>query len=148
VSRPRRDRPCYVCPFLQHYIAYRETVITRRTTFELAKAEARIHILEGLTTALDHLDAVIETIRRSQNRDTASSNLQKAFALSKEQAKAILDMQLGRLAALERKRIVDELAEVRRVPEGLQILRDRCCGCWFHLGARRPTYRFSHPVRD
>jgi DNA gyrase subunit A len=105
---------------LQHYIAYREQVITRRTRHELAKAEARKHILEGLTTALDHLDAVIETIRRSQNRETASSNLRKAFGLSEEQAKAILDMQLGRLAALERKKIIDELAEVKRTIEGLQ----------------------------
>ncbi len=105
---------------LQHYIAYREQVITRRTRFELAKAEARKHILEGLTTALDHLDAVIETIRRSQNRETASSNLRKAFGLSEEQAKAILDMQLGRLAALERKKIIDELAEVKRTIAGLQ----------------------------
>jgi DNA gyrase subunit A len=105
---------------LQHYVAYREQVITRRTRFELAKAEARKHILEGLTTALDHLDAVIETIRRSQNRETASSNLRKAFGLSEEQAKAILDMQLGRLAALERKRIIDELAEVKRTIANLQ----------------------------
>jgi DNA gyrase A subunit len=99
--------------FLQHYITHREQVITRRTKFDLAKAEARKHILEGLSTALDHLDAVIETIRRSQNRDTASTNLQTRFKLSEEQAKAILDMQLGRLAALERRKIVEELAEVK-----------------------------------
>jgi DNA gyrase subunit A len=99
---------------LQHYINYREQVITRRAKFDLAKAEARKHILEGLTTALDNLDAVIETIRRSQNRETASSNLQTRFKLSEEQAKAILDMQLGRLAALERRRILDELTEVKK----------------------------------
>ena len=73
---------------LQHYIAYREQVITRRTRYDLAKAEARKHILEGLTTALDNLDAVIETIRRSQNRETASNNLRTRFKLSEEQAKA------------------------------------------------------------
>ena len=105
---------------LQHYITYREQVITRRTRFDLAKAEARQHILEGLTTALDNLDAVIETIRRSQNRETASSNLRTRFKLSEEQAKAILDMQLGRLAALERRRILDELAEVKHTISRLQ----------------------------
>ena len=106
--------------FLAHYIAYRETVITRRTRFDLAKAEARRHILEGLTIALDHLDDVIDTIRRSQNRDTASNNLQAKFKLSEEQAKAVLDMQLGRLAALERRKIQDELVEVKRTIAGLQ----------------------------
>jgi DNA gyrase subunit A len=105
---------------LQHYISYREQVITRRAKFDLAKAEARKHILEGLTTALDNLDAVIETIRRSQNRETASSNLQTRFKLSEEQAKAILDMQLGRLAALERRRILDELTEVKKTISRLQ----------------------------
>ncbi len=105
---------------LQHYIAYREIVITRRTKFDLAKAEARQHILDGLTIALENLDAVIDTIRRSQNRETASNNLRLRFKLSEEQAKAILDMQLGRLAALERKRIQDELTEVRRTITGLQ----------------------------
>jgi DNA gyrase subunit A len=105
---------------VQHYIGYREQVITRRTKHDLAKAEARKHILEGLTTALDNLDAVIDTIRRSQNRETASSNLRTRFKLSEEQAKAILDMQLGRLAALERRRILEELAEVKRSIAALQ----------------------------
>jgi DNA gyrase subunit A len=110
---------------LQHYVAYREVVITRRTRHDLAKSEARQHILDGLTTALDNLDAVIETIRRSQNRETASNNLQTRFKLSEEQAKAILDMQLGRLAALERRRILEELAEVKRSIAALQkILAD------------------------
>jgi DNA gyrase subunit A len=98
---------------LSHYIHHREVVITRRTRHDLAKAEARRHILEGLTIALDNLDAVIDTIRRSQNRETASNNLRTRFKLSEEQAKAVLDMQLGRLAALERRKIQDELAEVR-----------------------------------
>jgi DNA gyrase subunit A len=105
---------------LQHYISYREIVITRRTKFDLAKAEARKHILDGLVIALENLDAVIDTIRRSQNRDTASNNLRLRFKLSEEQAKAILDMQLGRLAALERKRVQDELVEVKRTIVGLQ----------------------------
>jgi DNA gyrase subunit A len=115
-----QPRTLTVKQILQHYISYREQVITRRTKFDLAKAEARQHILEGLTTALDNLDAVIETIRRSQNRETASSNLQTRFKLSEEQAKAILDMQLGRLAALERRRILDELTEVKKTISRLQ----------------------------
>jgi DNA gyrase subunit A len=105
---------------IQHYVTYRESVITRRTRYDLAKAQARQHILEGLTTALDNLDAVIDTIRRSQNRETASNNLQTRFKLSEEQAKAILDMQLGRLAALERRKIIDELAEVKKTIAELQ----------------------------
>jgi DNA gyrase subunit A len=106
--------------FLQHYITYRESVITRRTRFELAKAEARRHILEGLTIALDHLDEVIDTIRRSQSRDTAATNLRTKFKLSDEQAKAVLDMQLGRLAALERRKVQDEMAEIKRAITGLE----------------------------
>jgi DNA gyrase subunit A len=107
---------------LTHYIHHRETVITRRTKFDLEKAEARRHILDGLTIALDNLDAVIDTIRRSQSRDTASSNLQTRFKLSEEQAKAVLDMQLGRLAALERRKVQEELAEVRRTIARLQAI--------------------------
>jgi len=99
---------------LQHYIAYREQVITRRTRHDLAKAEARKHILEGLQIALDHLDEIIEAIRRSQSTETASHNLQTKFKLSEEQAKAVLDMRLGRLAALERRKIIEELAEVKK----------------------------------
>jgi DNA gyrase subunit A len=109
-----QPRTLGVKAFLTHYIHHREIVITRRTKFDLAKAEARRHILEGLTIALDNLDPVIDTIRRSQNRDTASSNLQTRFKLSEEQAKAVLDMQLGRLAALERRKVQEELAEIRR----------------------------------
>jgi DNA gyrase subunit A len=99
---------------LQHYIHYREQVITRRTRYDLAKAEARRHILEGLQIALDHLDEIIEAIRRSQSTETASHNLQTKFKLSEEQAKAVLDMRLARLAALERRKITEELAEVKK----------------------------------
>ena len=115
-----QPRTLTVKAIIQHYISYREIVITRRTKFDLAKAEARRHILEGLTIALENLDAVIETIRRSQNRETASNNLQVRFKLSEEQAKAILDMQLGRLAALERRKIQDELGEVKATIANLQ----------------------------
>ncbi len=110
----RQPRTLTLKHFLQHYIHHREVVITRRTQHDLAKAQARKHILDGLTIALDNLDAVIDTIRRSQNRETASNNLRTRFKLSEEQAKAVLDMQLGRLAALERRKIQDELAEVKK----------------------------------
>jgi DNA gyrase subunit A len=99
--------------FLVHYIHHREIVLTRRTRYELAKAEARKHILDGLKIALDNLDAVINTIRSSQ-RDTAglSEELQQQFGFSQEQARAVLDMRLASLAALQRQRIEDELKDV------------------------------------
>ena len=98
--------------FLQHHINHREIVITRRTRFELAKAEARKHILEGLKVALDNLDAVINAIRQSQSAEVALVNLMQQFSLSEEQGKAILDMRLARLAALERSRVEEELRDV------------------------------------
>ena len=98
--------------FLQHHINHREIVITRRTRFELAKAEARKHILEGLKIALDNLDAVINTIRGSASAEVALINLMQQFSLSEEQGKAILDMRLARLAALERSKVEEELRDV------------------------------------
>jgi DNA gyrase subunit A len=98
--------------FLQHHINHREIVITRRTRFELAKAEARKHILEGLKIALDNLDAVITTIRESASAEVALTNLMQQFSLSEEQGKAILDMRLARLAALERSKVEEELRDV------------------------------------
>ena len=97
---------------LQIFIEHRQTVIVRRSNFELAKARARQHILDGYLIALNNLDAVIKTIRESQDADVAKSNLMKRFKLSELQAQAILDMQLRRLAALERKKIEDEHKEV------------------------------------
>ncbi len=99
--------------FLQHYLTFRESVIQRRTAFDLRKARERAHILQGLQIALDNLDAVIETIRRSQSTDSALHNLMDRFKLSEEQSKAILDMRLGRLAALEQRKVTEELQEVR-----------------------------------
>ena len=97
---------------LQEYIDHRREVIRRRTEHDLEKARARAHILEGLKIALDNLDAVITTIRNSRTRDSARNNLMSNFKLSEAQANAILEMQLGRLAALERKKIEDEYKEV------------------------------------
>ncbi len=99
--------------FLQHYVTHRENVLMRRTRYELARAEARKHILEGLKIAHDNLDAVIATIRRAQVSEAEINlNLQQRFNLSEVQAKAILDMRLARLAAMERQRIEDELRDV------------------------------------
>jgi len=97
---------------LQLYVRHRQEVITRRSRYELERARHRAHILEGLRIALDNLDAVIETIRRSPDAETAHTRLRKRFKLSDLQAQAILDMQLRRLAALERKKIEDEYAGV------------------------------------
>jgi DNA gyrase subunit A len=100
---------------LREYLKHRQTVVRRRTEFELRKAKDRAHILEGLTTALDHIDEVIKTIRASQTTDEAQANLIKKFKLSELQAKAILAMQLRTLAGLERKKIEDELAELKKL---------------------------------
>ncbi|MCI7611896.1 MAG: DNA gyrase subunit A [Selenomonadaceae bacterium] len=97
---------------LHYYILHQEDVITRRTRYELAKAEARAHILEGLTIALDHLDAVITTIRESQTADIARAALMDGFSLSEKQAQAILDLRLQRLTGLEREKIEEEYQEV------------------------------------
>lgn len=96
---------------LEQYIEHRNIVVTRRTQFELNKAKDRAHILEGLKTALDHIDAVIETIRKSPTKEEAHKNLMKKFKLSEKQASAILEMRLQTLAGMERKKIEEELAE-------------------------------------
>jgi DNA gyrase subunit A len=108
--------------FLQHYINHREIVLTRRTNYELRKAEARRHILDGLKIVLDNLDAVIAAIRQSQTTEAASARLQREFALSDEQCKAVLDIRLGRLVAMERSKIEDELAEVLKNIRYYQML--------------------------
>ncbi len=95
------------------FVEHRRTVITRRITFERDRAKERAHILEGLTIALDNIDEVIATIKKSQAREDARENLMKKFKLSDLQANAILDMRLQTLAGLERKKIDDELKAVR-----------------------------------
>jgi DNA gyrase subunit A len=97
---------------LVHYVDHRREVVRRRTEYDLGKARARAHILEGLKVALDNLDAVIKTIRESADVDLARANLMSRFNLSELQAQAILDMRLARLAALERKKIEDEYLSV------------------------------------
>ncbi len=97
---------------LQIFIEHRQEVITRRSQFELKKARARIHILDGLLIALNNIDAVIKTIREAEDADVAKTNLMNRFKLSELQAQAILDMQLRRLAALERWKIEEEHKQV------------------------------------
>ena len=108
---------------LQHHIDWRREVVRRRTEFDLGKARDRAHILEGLKIALDNLDAVIRTIRESADVETARKNLISRFELSEIQANAILEMQLRRLAALERKKIEDEyIATIKLIAELEDIL--------------------------
>jgi DNA gyrase subunit A len=99
---------------LQVFIGHRKEVVTRRTVFELRKAEERLHILDGLKIALDHLDAVIKLIRAAQDPATAKTGLVQQFQLSEIQAQAILDMRLQRLTGLERDKILEEHAEVQK----------------------------------
>ncbi len=107
---------------LQLYLEHRQEVITRRTQYELDKAKHRAHILEGLLIALANLDDVIQTIRESADADVAKDNLMSRFDLSEIQAQAILDMQLRRLAALERQKIMDEHKEVTSQIKNLENL--------------------------
>ena len=105
--------------FIDTFIEFRREVVRRRTEFELRKAEARRHILEGLKIALDHLDAVIALIRAAKNPAEARAGLIAGFGLSQIQAQAILDMQLQRLTGLERQKILDELADLLMLIERL-----------------------------
>lgn len=107
---------------LIEYVRHRIQVIVRRAIFELREAKRRSHILEGLKIALDNLDAVIATIKKSADADEAKNNLVKKFALSEIQAQAILDMQLRRLARLEREKIEQEFAEIAKKIEFLTSL--------------------------
>lgn len=107
---------------LEYFLKHRFVVVKRRAEFDLAKAKDRAHILEGLMKALDHIDAVIQTIKKSENREAAKGNLIKKFGLSERQAEAILEMKLATLAALEQKRIEDELKEKLRIIKELTAL--------------------------
>jgi DNA gyrase subunit A len=109
---------------LKYFIKHREEVVTRRTKFDLEKAKDRVHILEGLMIALNNIDEVIKTIKKSADREEAKVNLIKKFKLSERQAIAILEMRLQTLAGLERKKIEDELKELLAlIKELLAILK-------------------------
>jgi DNA gyrase subunit A len=107
---------------LQHFIDHRHDVILKRTRFDLDKAEKRAHILEGLKIALDHIDEIVQLIKKSRNPETAKKGLMKRFGLSEIQAKAILDMRLQRLTGLERKKIEDEYLALIKEIERLKLI--------------------------
>ena len=107
---------------LEYYLKHREEVIVRRVKHDLMKAQERAHVLEGLKIALDNIDEVIKTIKKSEDRDAARKNLMAKFKLTEIQANAILDMKLATLANLERKKIEDELAEKKKLIKELTLI--------------------------
>ncbi|HET6329453.1 MAG TPA: DNA gyrase subunit A [Holophagaceae bacterium] len=130
-----QPRICTLREILQEFVGFRREVVTRRTLFQLRKAEERHHILHGLKIALDHLDAVIKLIRAAKNPEEAKAGLMAgafataaavkkdpSLALSDKQAQAILDMRLQRLTGLERQKILDELAELEKTIERLKAI--------------------------
>src|SRR5439155_753463 len=117
-----RPKVMNLLELVETFVEFRREVVRRRTEFELRKAEARYHILEGLRIALDHLDAVIKLIRESKTVPEARDGLIGAFGLSQLQSQAILDMQLQRLTGLERQKILDELAELLKTIERLRAI--------------------------
>jgi DNA gyrase subunit A len=117
-----RPKVLNLLELVESFVEFRREVVRRRTEFELRKAEARYHILEGLKIALDHLDAVITLIRSSKTPPEARDGLMTNFSLSQIQAQAILDMQLQRLTGLERQKILDELAELLKTIERLRAI--------------------------
>jgi DNA gyrase subunit A len=142
---------------LEHFIKHRKEVITRRTKYDLKIAQARAHILEGLKIAIDNIDKVIETIRKSQTKEEAHANLVKKFKLSDEQSKAILEMRLQTLAGLERQKIEDELkeklaliAELEAIladpKKILQIMKDELAEVKEKYGDERKTQIIPHAV--
>ena len=115
-----RPRVLGLLDLIEYFIEFRREVVRRRTEYQLRKAEARAHILEGIKFALDHLDAVIALIRGARNPAEARTGLMEQFELSQIQAQAILDMQLQRLTGLERQKVLDELAELQILIERLR----------------------------
>ena len=114
-----------ILEILQYYIRHQEDVVTRRTKYDLNKAEERAHILQGLLIALDHIDEVIKIIRGSVNTQAAKAALMERFALSDAQAQAIVDMRLRTLTGLEREKLENEYAELmKRIGELKAILAD------------------------
>ncbi|MBM3777210.1 MAG: DNA gyrase subunit A [Acidimicrobiia bacterium] len=117
-----RPRVLTLVELVENFVEFRREIVRRRTEFDLRKAEARAHILEGLKIALDRLDAVIALIRAAKNPGEAREGLMGTFGLSAVQAQAILDMQLQRLTGLERQKILDELADLLRTIERLRAI--------------------------
>ena len=135
---------------LEHFIEHRHTVITRRTEFELKRAQDREHILEGLKIAVDHIDEVVKIIRKAKDVPTADAALRKRFKLSEKQAAEILNMRLARLTALEITKLEEELKEVRKFikeckeilgskPRRLKILKEELSELAHGFGDERRT---------
>ena len=117
-----RPKVLPIVEIIEYFVEFRREIVRRRTEFELRKAEARAHILEGLKIALDHLDEVIKLIRGSKSPAEAREGLMIEFRFSQLQSQAILDMQLQRLTGLERQKIIDELAELLKTIERLRAI--------------------------
>jgi len=117
-----RPRLCGVRELLQHFIEHRKQVVTRRSLFELAKAKARAHIVEGLLKALDQIDAIVALIRASKTTEEARSGLMQRFAFSEKQAQAILEMRLQRLTGLERTKLEEEYEQLKRTIARLEAI--------------------------
>ncbi len=144
---------------LEEFIKHRQAVVRNRTQFDLTKAEERAHILEGLQIALDKIDAVIKTIRASQDRDAAKTALMKEFKLSDAQSTAILEMRLQNLANLERQKVEDELKEKRALikellailasePRILSIIKQETEEIKEKFADKRRTQIISHGVKE
>lgn len=144
---------------LEEYIKHRHRIIKKRSEFELREAKSREHILEGLKIAVDHIDEVIETIKKAKDVEDAKNKLMSKFKLSDIQAQAILDMQLKRLAALERQKIEDELAMIRETivyltdllghPEKiLKVIKDELSKLKEKYGDARRTRVFKSKVGE
>ena len=144
---------------LTEYVKHRQKTVTRRSLFELKTAKARAHILEGYLIALDHLDAVIKTIRSSQSQEDAKTNLMQKFEFTDIQATAILDLQLRRLAALERQKIQDEFDQISKNiayledllshPEKiLLVIKDELAKINAEYGDERRTKVYKNPVGE
>ncbi len=144
---------------LEYYVDHRRVTVRKRTEYDLRRAEERAHILKGLKIALDHLDAVIKTIRASYDKDAAKANLIKKFKLSDAQATAILEMRLQQLANLERKKVEDELKEklelikdlesILRSPKKIMdIVKKETLALKEKFGDERRTQIVVHGVKD
>jgi DNA gyrase subunit A len=144
-----RPRVLSLTEIIENFVEFRREIVRRRTEFELRKAEARAHILEGLKIALDRLDEVISLIRASKSPAEAREGLMTGFALSQLQAQAILDMQLQRLTGLERQKIVDELVELLKTIDRLKgiLASDRLVMQIVVSELREVRDKFANPRR-
>ncbi len=144
---------------LEEYLKHRSEVIRRRTEFDLEKAKDRAHILEGLKQALDKIDAIIATIRKSKDRDDAKKNLMEKFGFTERQAVAILEMKLQQLANLERQKIEDELKEKRMLIAELEdilahpkrilgLIKTEILDIKERFGDERRTQIIAHGVKE